>query len=192
MAILSLLKNLIVRKLNKDSLKELGFILPDSVIVHGRIRIYGSGKIYIGDNSRINSGEKYNPIGGANHTSFSLRNGGEIIIGRNVGISNSAFVSQRQIIVEDDVRIGGNCKIYDTDFHSIRYEYRMKTPDNNIKSCPIRICKGAFIGAHCIILKGVRIGEKSVVGAGSVVTKSIPDGEIWAGNPAHFIKKIEQ
>lgn len=46
-----------------------------------------------------------------------------------------------------------------------------------------------FIGARCIILKGVTIGSKSIIGAGSVVTKNIPEGEIWAGNPAKFIKK---
>ena len=50
----------------------------------------------------------------------------------------------------------------------------------------------AFIGAHSLILKGVTIGKYSVVGAGSVVTKSIPDGEIWAGNPAHFIRKLSE
>lgn len=47
------------------------------------------------------------------------------------------------------------------------------------------------MGAHTIILKGVTVGAKSIIGAGSVVTKSIPDGEIWAGNPAHFIRKID-
>ena len=47
-----------------------------------------------------------------------------------------------------------------------------------------------FIGANSIILKGVTIGERSIIGAGSVVTKNIPDDEIWAGNPAKFIRKI--
>lgn len=53
----------------------------------------------------------------------------------------------------------------------------------------VTIREGAFIGAHCVILKGVTIGKNAVVGAGSVVTKSIPDNEIWAGNPAKFIRK---
>ena len=57
---------------------------------------------------------------------------------------------------------------------------------------PVEIREGAFVGAHCIILKGVTIGKEAIVGAGSVVTKSIPDGEIWGGNPAKFIRKIEK
>lgn len=48
----------------------------------------------------------------------------------------------------------------------------------------------AFIGAGCIILKGITIGACSVVGAGSVVTKNIPTGQVWAGNPAKFIRNI--
>ena len=58
------------------------------------------------------------------------------------------------------------------------------------KCAPVVIEDNVFIGARCIILKGVTIGENSVVGAGSVVTKSIPANEIWAGNPAKFIRKI--
>lgn len=53
----------------------------------------------------------------------------------------------------------------------------------------VRICKDAFIGARTIICNAVTIGENSIIGAGSVVTKDIPANEIWAGNPARFIKK---
>ena len=55
---------------------------------------------------------------------------------------------------------------------------------------PVAICDNAFIGAKSIILKGVTIGENSVIGAGSVVTKSVPANQIWAGNPAKFIREI--
>ena len=53
----------------------------------------------------------------------------------------------------------------------------------------VHIKRGAFLGANTIIVKPVTIGENAVVGAGSVVPKDIPDGEIWAGTPAKFIKK---
>ena len=70
------------------------------------------------------------------------------------------------------------------------YDTRVYRPYEDIRSKPVKICKGAFIGAGSYILKGVTIGEKSIVGAGSVVTKDIPSGEIWAGNPAKFIRKV--
>lgn len=132
-----------------------------------------NGNLEIGNNTRINSGIIYNAIGGNQETSFVTKENGSIVIGKNVGISNTAFVAQSNITVEDDVLIGGGCCIYDTDFHSIKYEERMdrKNPGTLTKS--IRIKKGAFIGAHSIILKGVEIGENAIIGAGSVVTKSI-------------------
>ena len=49
-----------------------------------------------------------------------------------------------------------------------------------------------FVGTNCIIGKGIHIGEGAVIAAGSVVAKNIPANEIWGGNPAKFLKKIEQ
>lgn len=84
-----------------------------------------NGGLTIGNDTRINSGIMYNAIGGNQETSFVTKENGSIVIGKNVGISNTAFVAQTNITVEDDVLIGGDCCIYDTDFHSIKYEERI-------------------------------------------------------------------
>lgn len=149
-----------------------------------------NGGLTIENGTTINSGIIYNAIGGNQESSFVTKDNGTIVIGKNVGISNTAFVAQSNITVEDDVLIGGGCCIYDTDFHSVKYEERMGKTNPGTVTKPVRIKKGAFIGAHSIILKGVEIGEYAIVGAGSVVTKSIGGGQIWAGNPARFIRYV--
>ncbi|WP_066070686.1 acyltransferase [Neobacillus soli] len=165
--------------------------VEDNVICNGLVGIYGPGTLTIKDNTIINSGIRYNPVGDSNKTTFFMGKNANISIGKNCGISNSSLVAFQSIIIEDNVLIGNGCKIYDTDFHSLDYRKRKDKPDTiYAKKSPVVIKESAFIGAYSIILKGVIIGEKSIVGAGSVVTRSIPDYEIWAGNPAKFIRKI--
>lgn len=84
------------------------------------------------------------------------------------------------IIIESGVRITGDNIILTHYINPSTGEY-----SNGI----VRIKKGAFIGAGSIITKPITIGENSIVGAGSVVTKNIPANEVWAGNPARFIKR---
>lgn len=146
--------------------------------------------ISIGENVKINSGRYYNLIGGETRTIFRTIDEGKIIIGNNVAMSNTTIVSLCGIILEDDVMIGGDVRIYDSNFHSLNYEQRMQYPDYHIVSKPVIIKKGVFVGAGSMILKGVTIGEKSIIGAGSVVACDIPAGEIWAGNPCKFIRKV--
>ena len=145
--------------------------------------------ITIGNEVSINSCMKSNPIGGDTRTVLFAKGKGKIRIGDGCGISNATLFACDSITLGNNVLVGGNTKIYDSDFHWLNFERRM-TEQGGVTR-PIVVKDGAFIGAHSIILKGVIIGEKSIVGAGSVVTKSIPDGEIWAGNPAKFIRKIE-
>lgn len=158
---------------------------------HGTLFVRGTGTITIGENVSITSCRETNPIGGDVKTILFAKNNATITIGDNTGISNSALVAVDSIAIGNNVLIGGNCKIYDNDFHSLDFNERMGTVDLGVKHAPVVIKDGAFIGAHTIVLKGVTIGERSIVGAGSVVTRSIPDYEIWAGNPAKFIKKVE-
>lgn len=164
-----------------------------SVLVSGRIFIRNEGKIRIGVGTRINSASWTNPIGGNDRTYLQIMRGGVLSIGDNSGISNTAITVAESVNIGRNVFIGAGCKIYDTDFHPIEAEFRFgDTADiTRTKTKRIIIEDGAFIGGHSIILKGTHIGENSVIGAGSVVAGNIPANEIWAGNPARFIKKIK-
>lgn len=158
--------------------------------VKGLLYIKNNGSIQIGDGVRINSAAWANPIGCGDRTYIQIFSGGKLAVGNKCGISNCAITAAKEIVIEENVLIGAGCKIYDTDFHSISFADRINGLNQNVRCKPIRIKKGAFIGANTIILKGVTIGENAVLGAGSVVTKNVPDNEIWAGNPAKRIGTI--
>lgn len=158
--------------------------------IEGRILLQGHGRIEIGNDVTIYSHYAVNPIGG-NKTVFQVMDGASLKIGNHVGMSHVVIAVQNSVIIEDDVLLGAECKIFDTDFHSIMYADRMKEPDTQIQTAPVKIKKGAFVGAGCYILKGVTIGQHSVIGAGSVVTKDVPDNEIWGGNPAKKIRSLK-
>lgn len=132
-----------------------------------------------------------NPIGCSERCTFFVDRNAEIVIGDYVGISQAALIAMANIEIQDYVKIGGGTVIYTSDFHSLDPEVRSSSHDTaHRKDLPVLIKKNAFIGAKCIILKGVVIGENAVIGAGSVVTKDVPDNQIWGGNPARFIRNI--
>lgn len=151
--------------------------------------IANNGHIELGNNIIIRSGPKENSIGDGFITRLITKKNGILKIGDNVGISNSTIVCTKSIRIGDNVFIGNNTKIWDTDFHSLVPEIR-NGDDNQVQCKPIEIKENVFIGANTIILKGVTIGEGSVIGAGSVLSRNVPAGEVWAGNPARFIKTI--
>lgn len=186
------LKMLLNEMYNNRMLEKNRITFSNSDInICGRIfcKVIQDGVIILGDGLNINSGRNNNPIGGDTVCRL-ISYGGKLEIGKNVGISNSSIVSTEEIKIDDNVMIGGSCKIYDSDFHPLDY-YERITYSDNIKSKPIHIKEGAFIGAHSIILKGSVIGKRSIIGAGSVVAgQIIPDDEIWGGNPVRFIRKI--
>ena len=88
------------------------------------------------------------------------------------------------IEIEDDVFVGSNVT-----FTNDKYPH---SQNENWTLLKTRVCKGATIGAGSTILPGITIGEGAMIGAGSVVTKDIPAGELWIGNPARFVKKINE
>lgn len=147
----------------------------------------------IGKNLRMNNGLSGNPIGRPQPCVIFVDYNASLEIGENVGISATAIIAHHRIVIGDNVKIGGGVCIYDTDFHAIDAHARNNVAmDRQFEAkSPVTIKNNAFIGAHSTILKGVTIGENAVIGACSLVSKSVPDNEIWAGNPARFIKKIE-
>lgn len=149
----------------------------------------GKNGISIGNDVNINSSKYANSLVGPSCTILKTNGEGKICIGNNVGISNSVIISASSITIKDNATIGAGVKIYDTDFHP-KDAYARQHGNYGTKSMDVIIEEDAFIGAMSIILKGVRIGKCSVVGAGSLVSKNIPDGEVWGGNPAQFIKKL--
>ena len=173
--------NIIVRKAH-------GIITEENVKFRGRIYFFGNGKLKIGANTVINSGVVANPVGG-NKTTFYIINGAKVVIGENCGISNS-ICAAKGITIGNRSIIGGNCCLYDTDFHSIDYRERQNKPDIGIKTAPICIGEDVFIGANSMLLKGITIGDRSIVAAGSVVTRDIPADQLWGGNPAKKIRDL--
>lgn len=148
--------------------------------------------IKIGKDVTLNSSLKSN-FAGINHRVIiaAVGNGARIVIGDGCGVSGATLVAVNEIFLENRVGLGANTAIYDTDFHPVDYEKRMK--QNSIeeaKSSPVYIGEGTLIGANSVILKGVNIGKRSFIGANSVVTKNIEDDILAVGNPIKIIKKI--
>lgn len=105
----------------------------------------------------------------------------DVRIGDNVTVKCGVYLWDG-ITIESDVFIGPNVT-----FTNDKYP-RAKQPFVVRRTI---IKKGASIGAGSIILGGITIGENALVGAGSIVTKDVPENELWVGNPAKFIRKIE-
>ena len=144
--------------------------------------IRGKKYISIGNNTTILNDVRmqvYNDI---------TKKASNIIIGNNCYIGyNNSFLAGGNIIVEDGVLLASNILIT-SENHSIDPESSVYYMNQSLLCNDIRICEGTWIGERACILPGVTIGKKCVIGAGSIVTKSIPDFSIAIGSPARVIK----
>ena len=158
----------------------------------------GGGELNLSNPSTVRIGKSFRcrgkgyGIDSGNDSVIYVSKHAKLEIGDNFGMSNTSIHCYEEITIGNYVNIGGGCKIFDSNFHSIRWQDRAdrKKDIQNKKTAPVHIGNYVFIGARSIICKGVTIGDHSIVAAGSVVVKDIPADEIWGGNPAKFIKKL--
>jgi hypothetical protein len=117
--------------------------------------------------------------------------GGTIEIGDDVGFNHDVEIDYTGgVVVEDDVWFSQNILI---ETHEHVYEYGKRKKDWKRTTSPLRIRRGAWIGANVTILGQVtEIGENTIVGGGSVVTKNVPDNAIVGGNPARVLRDMAE
>lgn len=147
-------------------------------------------QVIIGDDFTFFSSSNLNPLSPGRKGAIFAEGDAIIKIGNMVGMSSTVLWAKVGITIGDRVTVGANTVILDSDCHSLNHLDRWTENDmKNCKSKPIVIEDDVLIGTGSYVLKGVHIGARTVIGAGSVVTKDIPADCIAAGNPCKVIKQ---
>ena len=132
--------------------------------------------------------------------SFSIGANGRATVGDFTLLNGALVMAEEKIDIGSHCLISWNVGIADSDFHPLDPAQRLidaqavapffkdRPPRPKLKTMPVKICDNVWIGMNAVVLKGVTIGENSVVAAGSVVTKSVPPNTVVAGNPAVAVK----
>lgn len=151
-------------------------------------------EIVLGNNVIFNSQRKANLVGLTGPTILETLGGGRIEIGDNSGFSSVVMSSRSSIKIGRHVKVGGNVRIFDHDYHSLDPEHRRTSEDRkHIRSKPITIEDDCFIGTNAMILKGTHLGARTIVAAGSVVIGlDVPPDSMVKGNPATVVTQARR
>jgi acetyltransferase-like isoleucine patch superfamily enzyme len=168
-----------------------GIRVGDDVKVHGpvHLRAYRNG-IVIGNRVQIISSccrttaaPVYHPV----HMK-TLTPSARIIIEDDVAMLGATLTCRSATIhIRQGAMVGANCIILDSDFHIPWPADRRNFYEGTEHDAPVDIGKNVWIGINCMIMKGVTIGDNSIIGAGSVVRQSVPANSVVIGNPAKAI-----
>lgn len=171
----------------------------------GAIRILGNQPVFkLPGNSKIVLGSKVVLNSDAVNSNTALTFNCTLACGLNgkIEIGDNSMLNGVSITSYQSVKIGRNCQIAsctmisDTDFHPVNPKIReresmgYKIDHAEVNKVPVVIGNNVWIGWGCIILKGVTIGDNSIIAAGSVVLKDIPANVLAAGNPAVIKKNL--
>ena len=168
-------------------------VLSDSITVIGNpllfypVLLRGKGKVVFGSQVRI--GVELSPNFHAGYGYIEARTeNSEVRFGNNVRLNNGfSVVAVKRIEIGNDVLIGLNFMVSDSDFHHLEAKKRFET---NPPSAEVKIGNNVFISNNVTVLKGVTIGDNAVIGSNSVVTGLIPENVVAAGNPAKIIRNL--
>lgn len=167
-----------------------------SVTGHLHVMRQNGATIKVGDYFHCTSGDNTNPLSRMQRGCLvAERPDSSIKIGDHVGVSSCCIWAKKSITIGNYVNIGADCILMDSDAHSMDWRLRMTCgPEDiaNAQCAPIVIEDHVFVGTRSIILKGVTIGARSIIAAGSVVTKSIPADCVAGGNPCKVIKILNK
>lgn len=149
-------------------------------------------RVVIGEHVVLCSWSRWTALGVSHPVVLrTLAAGASLRIGRDTGISGGSFCAALGVEIGERCMIGADVMISDTDFHAIEPSGRSTNSDwSRIRSAKVLIGNDVFIGARAVILKGVEIGDGAVIGAGSVVTRSVPSRGVTVGNPSRWVREI--
>jgi acetyltransferase-like isoleucine patch superfamily enzyme len=150
-------------------------------VSNGRLQIKGPGRVIFGTNVNAWAHKEPNVL-------ITYRPDVVIQIGDNTRLNGAGLMAACGITVGCHC-IVGSAVMVDTDFHSIDPD-RHTNPDAKVRSAPITIGNNVWLAGQTVVLKGVTIGENSVVGFRGVVTSNVPPNVIVAGNPVRIVKQL--
>jgi acetyltransferase-like isoleucine patch superfamily enzyme len=161
------------------------FLLKLNNIKYGKLPYMRGQSPILKNKGKFEVGNKFTMISNQFKIQITCSENAHLKFGDNVHINQGCNIyADKSIEIGDGVMIGDSVIIYDTNFHEVE-------EGEGVTTKPIIIENNVWIGARAIILPGVRIGMNSVVGAGSVVTKSMPENCLIAGVPAKKVKEIK-
>lgn len=147
------------------------------VILGARVKLFGFINLYgckVGDDTKIGA-------------FVEIQKGA--VVGKHCKISSHSFICEG-VTIKDEVFIGHGVKFINDRFPRATSKYGNLKNDNDWVVVPTIIHHRASIGSGAVLICGITVGASSIVGAGSVVTRDIPAGQIWVGNPARYLRDL--
>jgi maltose O-acetyltransferase len=185
----SIIKSLIIATVSRYTVVKFRLLLGRRVqfgagfLSNGRLQIKGPGRVIFGANVNAWAHQESNVL-------ITYSPDAVIRIGDNTRLNGAGMMATCGITVGRDCMLG-SALILDTDFHSIDLD-RRSNPHAKVRSAPVMIGSNVWLAGQTVVLKGITIGDNSVVGFRGVVTSMVPSNVVVAGNPARVVKQLDK